>query len=55
VGGTDRELKALLCRGYSLETAREILAGRVASPVRLGGGTGWQFLSEEFLRRSAEK
>jgi hypothetical protein len=37
----DRELKALVSRGYSIETAQAMLAGDVPRPERLGGGSGW--------------
>jgi hypothetical protein len=37
----DRELKALVSRGYSIETAQAMLAGDVPRPERLGGGGGW--------------
>jgi hypothetical protein len=37
----DRELKALVSRGFSEATARAILAGKIASPVRMPVGGGW--------------
>jgi hypothetical protein len=37
----DRALKDLLCRGYSEQTARAILAGKIASPTGANAGGRW--------------